>query len=210
MPNPAYRIETDRLVLRCWKLEDAPLLKDAIDASLESLREWMPWAHDEPSTIGELTQRLREFRSAFDADDDYIYGILDPDESTVLGGSGLHRRVGANGLEIGYWIRSERQGEGLATEVAAALTRVGLEHEGVDRIQIHCGPGNRASARIAEKLGFTHEATLRRRREEHDGSMRDTEIHTLFADEFSESTARDYDIRAFDAAGRQLELGERE
>lgn len=39
---PAYRIVTPRLVIRCWNPPDAPLLKAAIDASLDHLRAWMP------------------------------------------------------------------------------------------------------------------------------------------------------------------------
>ena len=43
---PPYRIETERLVIRCWNPADAPLLKEAIDSSLEELQAWMPWAAD--------------------------------------------------------------------------------------------------------------------------------------------------------------------
>ena len=46
--GPAYRIHTQRLVLRCWQPTDAPLLKAAIDANLEHLRPWLPWAQYEP------------------------------------------------------------------------------------------------------------------------------------------------------------------
>jgi RimJ/RimL family protein N-acetyltransferase len=49
--SPAYRIHTRRLVLRCWQPEDAPLLKAAADSSLDHLRPWMPWAHQEPTNI---------------------------------------------------------------------------------------------------------------------------------------------------------------
>jgi RimJ/RimL family protein N-acetyltransferase len=49
--GPAYRIHTQRLVLRCWHPTDAPLLKAAIDASLEHLRPWLPWAQYEPTDL---------------------------------------------------------------------------------------------------------------------------------------------------------------
>jgi hypothetical protein len=39
--DPPYRIETERLVVRCWEPRDAPLLKEAVDASLDHLRPWM-------------------------------------------------------------------------------------------------------------------------------------------------------------------------
>ena len=60
---PPYRIETERLVLRCWDPRDAPLLKDAIDSSLDHLRPWMPWAREEPKPLEEtLNHRGAENR----------------------------------------------------------------------------------------------------------------------------------------------------
>ena len=53
MTKPAYRIETERTVLRCWQPTDAPLLSVAVEASLEHLREWMPWAAGEPKSLDE-------------------------------------------------------------------------------------------------------------------------------------------------------------
>jgi hypothetical protein len=46
--NPAYRIETERLVVRCYQPSDAQLLADSVAESLEHLKPWMSWAHDEP------------------------------------------------------------------------------------------------------------------------------------------------------------------
>ena len=55
----AYRIVTERLVIRCWEPADAVLAKEAIDSSLEHLRPWMPWAHAEPTTLEQKVQLLR-------------------------------------------------------------------------------------------------------------------------------------------------------
>ena len=46
--GPAYRIETDRLIIRCYNPEDADLLAKSIWESLEHLKPWMPWVHSEP------------------------------------------------------------------------------------------------------------------------------------------------------------------
>ncbi|HEX8694564.1 MAG TPA: GNAT family N-acetyltransferase [Longimicrobium sp.] len=125
--RPAYRIETPRLVVRCYDPADAPLLNEAIAGSLEHLRAWMPWAMGEPVPVEEKAELLRRFRSDFDGDRDYVYGIFSADEARVLGGTGLHRRVGPDALEIGYWIGADQQGRGLAAEAAGALVRVGFE-----------------------------------------------------------------------------------
>ena len=91
-----YRIEiVDGPVLRCWEPGDAALLKDAVDSSLDHLREWMPWAHDEPQSLDEKVELLRLFRGNFDLGKDFVYGIFSPDESEALGGAGLaHARRG--------------------------------------------------------------------------------------------------------------------
>src|SRR5678815_5969902 len=52
------RIVTSRLVLRPWSVADAPVLKALIDANLEHLRAWMPWALNEPSPVEAVAQRI--------------------------------------------------------------------------------------------------------------------------------------------------------
>jgi RimJ/RimL family protein N-acetyltransferase len=140
VPGPAYRIVTERLVVRCWEPDDAALLKEAVDSSLEHLLPWMPWAADEPQTVEQKVSLLRHFRGRFDEGEDFVYGILDPSEERVLGGSGLHPRGGKDMREIGYWVRADAQGKGLIGEATAALTRVAFELEGVDRVEIPCDP----------------------------------------------------------------------
>src|SRR5215213_10034403 len=134
--TPPYRIETERLVLRCWEPRDAPLLKQSVDASLDHLRPWMPWALDEPQTLDEKIELLRSFRGQFDLDQNFVYGVFSPDESEAVGGTGLHPRVGDGGLEIGYWVSAAAVGRGYATEVAAALTRIAFALPEVDRVHI--------------------------------------------------------------------------
>jgi RimJ/RimL family protein N-acetyltransferase len=118
--GPAYRIHTRRLILRCWQPEDAPLLKAAIDASLDHLRPWMPWAHQEPTDIEAKVALLHRFRGDFDLGKDFVYGVFSRDEKQALGGTGLHLRLGEGAREIGYWIHQEHVGRGLATELATA------------------------------------------------------------------------------------------
>lgn len=204
MPGPAYRIHTPRLVIRCYDPADAPLLADAITASVEHLRPWMPWAHAEPEELEVKVQRLRAFRAKFDRDEDYIYAILDRGETEVLGGTGLHPRVGEAALEIGYWINARHAGRGLATEAAAALTRVAFEVNGVERMEIRCDPRNERSAAIPRRLGYTLEATLRARVRDVDGRMADGMIWTLLRDEYPGSPSASAPLEAHDAAGRRL------
>jgi RimJ/RimL family protein N-acetyltransferase len=202
---PPYLIRTDRLTIRCWEPRDAPLLKDAVDTSLVHLRPWMPWAAHEPTTLDEKAELLRTFRGRFDLGEDFLYGIFARDESEVIGGSGLHTRVGLGALEIGYWIRASRVGQGLAREASAALTKVAFRVCGVDRVEIHVDPANDASLRVPRALGFAEEATLRRRLPASEGEPpRDSVVFTLFADDVEESPVRGVALDAWDALGRRI------
>ena len=201
-----YRIETPRLVLRCWEPDDAPLLKDAVDSGIEHLLPWMPWARYEPQSLDEKLQLLREFRGQFDLGEQYVYGILEPDESRALGGCGLHPRAGDGSLEIGYWIRADAIGQGLATEAAAVLTRVGFEHFGLDRVDLSVDPENERSRKIPVKLGFVEEGLLRRRLPPttDGGPRRDQLMFSLLAEELAASPCLGFEYAAYDALGRQL------
>jgi len=202
-PPAPYRIQTERLVIRCYNPSDAPLLKESIDSSLDHLRPWMPWALGEPQTLDEKTELARSFRANFDTGENFTYGIFRSDEAELLGGSGLHPRIGPGGLEIGYWIRASAVRQGICTEASAALTRVGFEVCGADRIEIRIEPGNDASFGIPRKLGFAEEATLRRRLDPKEGgALRDVTIFTMFREDFDPSLAPG--IRAYDARGEQL------
>ncbi|MGZ4309734.1 MAG: GNAT family N-acetyltransferase [Gaiellaceae bacterium] len=197
---------TERLVARCWQPADAPLLKEAVDASLDHLQPWMPWAHDEPQTLEQKVQLLRVFRGQFDRGENFVYGLFSADESEVVGGSGLHPRAGDDiSFEIGYWIRASAIGQGYATEATAALARVGLELCGADRIDIRVDPSNERSAAVPRKLGFVEEARLRRRLISYPGGEpRDVILFALFRDGLAESPVASTQVEAYDAAGTRV------
>jgi RimJ/RimL family protein N-acetyltransferase len=206
-PPPPYAIRAERLTIRCWDPRDAPLLKDALDTSLDHLRPWMPWAADEPQPVEGKAELLRSFRGRFDLGEDFVYGLFTADERKVIGGAGLHTRIGAGGLEIGYWIRASQIGRGFAREATAALTKVAFRVCGVDRVEIHVDPRNEASLRIPRALGFVEEATLRRRLPPFRGEPpRDTVVFTLFADEFAGSPVSGTTIEAYNVLGRKLDV----
>ena len=198
-----YRIETPRLILRCWAPADEPLLAAAVSESLEHLRPWMPWAHQEPITSEARVQLLRKFRGHFDTDRDFVYGIFNRDESAVFGGTGLHPRIGEGAREIGYWIHVNQVNRGYATEACAALANVAFRIDGIRRIEIRCDPQNHASAAVPRKLGFKHEGTLRDQAVGVNGEPRDTMIWSLLA---TDHVALTLDVAAFDACGAKLPL----
>ena len=203
---PPYRIETDRLVIRCYEPRDAPLLKEAIDLSVEHLRPWMPWIRFEPQTVEEKVELLRDFRGQFDLGQNFAYGIFNREETKQLGGSGLHPRGGDGALEIGYWVAADAVGQGIATEQTAVLTRAGFEICGLERIDIQVEPENDRSLAIPRKLGFTQEGVLRRRLEPSDdgGPRRDSVLFTMVQEELAGSPCAQVGYVAYDVVGNRL------
>jgi RimJ/RimL family protein N-acetyltransferase len=160
-PSPAYVVRTPRLVLRPYDRGDVDNVHDAIRANLAALRPWMPWVEDDSPDRVERGERLRRFRGLFDLGQDFIYGIFDRHDGRSLGGCGLHPRTTEGALEIGYWVVQDRWGQGIATEVASALTRVAFEVMEADRVEIRVAPNNTRSLAVPRKIGFVEEGTLR-------------------------------------------------
>ena len=202
--GPAYRIESERLVIRCYDPKDALYLQKSVQESVDHLRPWLPWVKDEPEELKVKIERLRMFRAKFDLSENYIYGVFDLKETELVGGTGLHPRVGSNAFEIGYWVNVNHVNKGYAIEFSAALTKVAFEIEHVNRVEIHCDPDNIMSAAIPKKLGYIYEATLRKRTETIEGEPSDSMIWSMFKEEYLKSPAAKAKIVAYDVFGNQI------
>lgn len=177
--SPPTRIETSRLVLRLAQADEAHLVRAAIDSSLDHLRAWMPWALNEPRSLADTRALLTRGRARFSSGDDFQYSIFDAGETEIVGGIGLHRRSEQDCLEIGYWIRADRVGQGFATESARALTEAALQMPDTERVQIDCDPSNVPSKRVPEKLGYTLVERREGNKRTPSGDVRDTLVYQL-------------------------------
>ena len=131
-------------------------------SSLADLNEWLPWAHmdytrdDAVAFVRDSIQAWREGK-AFDF--------------AIRGRENLDRHVGNISIwqtsrtgrigEIGYWIRTDMNGKGYATEATQALMATGFDVLGLHKLTLRIAVGNIGSERVAEKLGFTREGVLR-------------------------------------------------
>jgi len=151
----------DRIILKRTKpdLKLAKKMFEAVDANREYLREWLEWVdetkshEDSMKTFEEREPRVQEGKTIQYA----IYlgkeligtiALFDIDENNKTG-------------EIGYWLSKEHASKGLTTEALRILEYEAFENLGINRIQIKCDVGNKASARVAEKAGYVFEGELR-------------------------------------------------
>jgi RimJ/RimL family protein N-acetyltransferase len=152
--RPPERLEGDGVVLRRPTAADGGRLAAAIAASLEHLRPWMAWADDRATSPERRAEHLARVDEGWAAGSEFAYLILDPSEATVLGATGLHRRIGPRAVEVGYWVHVDHGGRGVATAAAQVATEAALALPDVDRVEIHCDEANVRSAAVPRRLGY--------------------------------------------------------
>ncbi|MEO6628553.1 MAG: GNAT family N-acetyltransferase [Aquihabitans sp.] len=148
---PEY-IDGPRVTLRRWRVEDAPALAVSVERNFEHLRPWMPWVADEPLDPSERLALVQGWEQRWRGGGDAILGVFAA--GRIIGGSGLHRRRGPAGLEIGYWIDKDHVRQGFGTEIGRLLTTAALAAAAVTFVEIHHDKANVASAGIPKRLGY--------------------------------------------------------
>ncbi len=140
------------VTVRRWAPEDGAELRAVILASAEQLRPRMVWVDlwapadcDPAATVDGWNDDWRE-------GGDLHVGIFEG--GTISGGGGLHRRIGDDGLEIGYWLGSHARGRGLATIAAGLLTDLAFADAAIGRVRIAHDVTNAASEGIPKRLGY--------------------------------------------------------
>ncbi|HGY09332.1 MAG TPA: N-acetyltransferase [Oceanithermus profundus] len=140
--------------------QHAEALFELIDRNRAHLRRWLPFVDATRSpddTRAFLKNQLRELAEGRALTLTLFY------EGRAVGVLGLNRVDPVSRVaSVGYWLAHEATGRGLMTRAVRRLVDLAFAHFPVDRIEIHCAPGNTASCAIPERLGFTREAVLRR------------------------------------------------
>lgn len=155
VPLPPTRLASEIVVLERVRPRHVGGITAATRISHDELRLWMDWMTDEPRTTEQSVEFVEGSERDWDAGETFNYAMIDPRSEEVIGICGLMTRAGPRRLEIGYWVRTDRAGAGVATAAATLLTEAGLAVEGVDIIEIHHDAANVASGRIPDKLGYT-------------------------------------------------------
>ncbi len=146
-------IDATPIVIQRYRSGDLAALLDAVSASQNHLGPWASWASIEP-----LEPSLAEFieRSVvqFDRGEDFQFAMWIPQPPLLVGGTGLHPRLGPGRIEIGYWVRDGYLNRGIATAAARALTSAAFTMSEIYEVHIHCDVANVASAAIPRRLGY--------------------------------------------------------
>ncbi|ANU12103.1 ribosomal protein N-acetyltransferase [Planococcus antarcticus DSM 14505] len=153
--------ESERLLIRAPRREDAKASYEAVMHSLEAFRPWLPFAQQKPD-LSETEATLIEAAANFKLRKDLRLHFFLKETGQFIGSTGLHRiDWEVRKFEIGYWIDSRFEGKGFATEAVERITRFAFEELGANRVEIRCDPDNVRSRAVANRLHFELEGTLR-------------------------------------------------
>jgi ribosomal-protein-serine acetyltransferase len=156
--QPRY---TKRLMIRPFRRRDVGPLNDAIEVSLCDLQPWLPWV--EGYDRGVAQRFVRESVAAWAERRAYDFTIRLTDQpDRHIGNVSIWQTSAQNDIgEVGYWIRSDESGKGYGAEATTRVVQLGFEEMGLHKVQLRIAVGNIRSERIAKKLGFVYEGTLR-------------------------------------------------
>ena len=148
--------------LRPFCADDVDLLHEAVAESIAEIAPWMAWCHAEygrDDSAAWVASRDADWSNGVE----YSFVIEDAG-GTLLGGCGLNRiDVPNQCANIGYWVRTSATGRGVATAATRQLCAIAFDEFDLHRLEIMASVDNRASQRVAEKIGAVREGILRRR-----------------------------------------------
>lgn len=148
-------IETERLILRPFTPEDFAAVHTY--ASAKDNVRYMLWGpNDEAATHQFLAETIAKANAS--PRKDYDYAVTLKETGELIGGCGLYLSGYklATGM-IGYILHRSHWGHGYATELTAAVLRMGFTALRLHRIFMTCDDRNIASYRVMEKNGLRRE-----------------------------------------------------
>jgi RimJ/RimL family protein N-acetyltransferase len=144
-------LETNRLIMREFSPEDTDALARVL-SDPETMR-YYPAPCDHAGVEQWIARNLERYKS----DGVGLWAILLKSTGELIGDCGITRQEveGEYLYEIGYHLRRDHWGQGLATEGARACRDWGFQHLKADRLTSLIPPENIPSRRVAERNGMT-------------------------------------------------------
>ncbi|CRK85027.1 GNAT family N-acetyltransferase [Neobacillus massiliamazoniensis] len=152
---------TERLLIRMPRPGDGKAVYDAIMASINELKHWMPFAQKEQSEQ-DVELNIRSSYISFLKREDLRLLVFLKETGEFVASSGLHRiNWSIPKFEIGYWIDSRFSGKGYMTEAVKGISDFAFQELNAQRLEIRCDAINFKSRAIPERLGFSLEGILK-------------------------------------------------
>jgi [ribosomal protein S5]-alanine N-acetyltransferase len=136
--------------------------------------------------VGEAAALINELRRAYSAQNVIHWAVALTTDSRAIGLFGFnswdrfHHRA-----EIGYDLRRDYWGRGIATEALDAIVHFGFTRMQLNRIEAQTIADNHRSVRLLQGLGFQREGLRRAYSMEDDGNYHDGAIYGLLRRDYT-------------------------
>ncbi len=152
-------LTTECTTLRAIELDDAGGLHDVF-SDPETMRYWSSTPHaDGRATRG----MIASIQASFDDRTALQWAVERTADHRVLGTVTLLPERDQPRAELGYILGREHWRRGYAGEAQRRVVRFAFEELAMHRLEADTHPGNRASSRSLERLGFQPEGLMRER-----------------------------------------------
>jgi ribosomal-protein-alanine N-acetyltransferase len=132
----------NRLLLRPVRLDEAEKVASLITEKVSLWTSPIPWPYQVSDAVSWINATTDEER----------LGIFLLDNLEMIG---MTNMPATNGDEVGFWINGRYEGNGYATEAAAAVIHHAFANKKLDFLDSGVHRDNQGSKRVHEKLGFT-------------------------------------------------------
>ena len=174
------KLETERLVLRPFTLDDAPHVQRlAGDRDIASTTGDIPYPYED----GVAEDWIRSHRERFRSGEAVNYAIVIRGNNTLIGAIGLLINQRHETAEMGYWIGKPYWSNGYCTEAARVLLEYGFRDLGLNRLYANYFIRNPASGRVLEKIGMSYEGCLRQHMKKW-GAFEDVNVYSILRSEY--------------------------
>jgi len=147
------------ILLHPFEERDADELFALVERSRAHLAPWMPWLPLH-ATREDSLQFIRAAREQLDAGTSAQLAVVE--RGRIVGVCSLYAIDRAAGVcRCGYWLAPDAQGRGLVARAVGSLLAHAFGDLGLRRVELRAAPDNVRSRRVAERLGFAFERTLR-------------------------------------------------
>jgi len=142
--------------------DDGPCF-EAVQESINELSPWLWWC-PETYSVEDCRLGLESSMAAWKDGVEYSFGIFDSENGSFIGSCGVNN---INAIDrfanLGYWVRTSRAKEGIATMATPMVARFAFKELGPNRLEIVVATENTGSQHVAAKVGAQREGILRRR-----------------------------------------------
>ena len=167
-------------------VDHAPALACLVQQNIAHLRAYLP-AVVELASVEQATTHLHAASDKVRAGEMLEWHLF---AGTTLCGSIRLKDIDTDNrkAQIGYFLGSQFTGRGIVTRSVRAILAHAFKSLQLHRVELRCAAGNQQSIRVAERLGFTFEGTLRQN-EFLNGAYVDENIYGILHAEFVQTNA---------------------